>query len=184
MQICAPTIILIIYFQDIKTIFCHWGADLDTLINKPPIKSPLNDSTKYIERHNFELVMNFLSHSVMNEHNEFSNNDLLTLAKLTLTIYFDCHYGEMIDAIQELFSACIEKAFHYDDDSAVITFGQELYSQLKNDNLSNMIIDLFLPLKGDHTVMKKLYSYLTFKFYLSLLDKNSKEVFPSNFENW
>lgn len=172
-----------IYFQDIKTILCNWEADFDTLIIKPLIESPLNNS-KNIERHNFELVMNFLSHSVMNKHNGFSNSDLLTLAKFSITKYFDRYYGEMIDVIQELFSTCIEKAFHYDDDLAIKTFSQELYSQLKYDDLSNMIVDLFLPLKSDHTVMKKLYSYLTFKFYRLLLNKNSKMEFSSNFENW
>lgn len=176
-------IMVTIYFQDVKTILDNWGANLENVINKPLHQTKLTDSAS-IGRHNFELVMNFLVHSILNNQNRFSNGDLLTLAKITVAIYFDYNCGQMIDVIQELFSACIEKALGADDDdTSILAFAQELFSLYKEDDLSNIIIDLFLPIESP--VMKKLYSYLTFKLFKLLLGKtNNINAFPSSINDW
>jgi len=88
----------------------------------------------------------------------------------------------MINVIKQLFSACIETALQENDDASIITFAQEMYSQY-NTRLLKMVVDLFLPLEG--SIMKKVYTYLTFKLYKSLLEKtNNINAFPTNIKEW
>jgi len=88
----------------------------------------------------------------------------------------------MINVIKRLFSACIETALQENDDTSIIAFAQGLYSQY-NYKLLKMVVDLFLPLEGN--TMKKIYTYLTFKLFKSLLEKtNNIRSFPSNINEW
>ncbi|XP_025205348.1 uncharacterized protein LOC112601785 [Melanaphis sacchari] len=168
-------------FKDIQHILSNWGADLDSLTNSSPLKCQIKDCTK-IEKHNFELTINFVSYNILKNNKEFSDDELLTLAQYIAKISFDNHCGQMINVLKELFTACIETAFQENDDTSIITFAQELYSQYKN-TLFKMVVDLFLPLKGN--TMKTIYTYLTFKLYKSLLDKtNNLSAFPSNIKEW
>jgi len=85
----------------------------------------------------------------------------------------------MINVIKRLFSVCIETALE-DNDTIIIAFAQELYSKYNKDDILNMMVDLFLPLKGE--IMKKMYTYITFKLYKLLLgntDDTSAFAFAS-----
>jgi len=137
---------------------------------------------KNIGRHNFEFVINFICYSILKNNKNFSVEELLTIAKYTITIYFHT-CGQMINVLKRLFSTCIETALEEDNDSAIITFAQELYSEYKEYDLLNMSIDLFLTLEGQK--MKIIYTYLTYKLYNSLLGKtDNTNSFPSSFNEW
>jgi len=124
--------------------------------------------------------MNFIYYNILKNNKTFNDDELLTLAQYIVTISFDHHCGQMINVIKKMFSACIETAFQEDDDTSIIIFAQGLYSQY-NNALLKMVVDLFLPLEGN--IMKKMYTYLTFKLYKSLLEKtNNISAFPSNKE--
>lgn len=173
---------MIKYFQDILKILINWGTDVDTLTKNPLLKCAINDQGR-IKQHNFELVMSFLSQSIQKCDNKFSANDLLTLAKFTATISLDHHYGQMINIIQKLFCTCIETALQDDDDTAIIYFSHELYSKYNINQLLKMVVNLFLPLKGQ--IMKKVYTYLTYKLFKKLLGQtNNLKAFPSNIKDW
>jgi len=168
-------------FQNIQNILCKWRADLDTLTNGPLIEYQIKDY-KNIERHNFELIINFISYSILKNNKKFSVKELLTIAKHTVTIYFHL-CGQMINVLKKLFNVCIKTALEETNSLAIVEFAQELYSEHNEDNLLNMTIDLFLPLEGQ--TMKKMYSYLTYKLYKSLLGKtDNKNIFPSNIKEW
>lgn len=159
----------------------NWGADIDTLTNKPSLKCQVNNSEK-IGRPNFELVINFVICSIQ-KNNILSNNDLLTLAKYIVTVYFDHHCGQMINVIKKLFSTCIETVFYNADEIAIISFSQEFYSNYLEKDLLKMVVDLFLPFEG--CTMEKIYSYITYKLYKSLLGKtNNMSPFPSSINDW
>lgn len=154
---------------------------MDSLTNSKLLKCQIKDSEK-IERHNFELVMNFLSYNILKNNKKLSDDELLTLAQYTVKISFDHHFGQMINVIKKLFSASIETALQENDDTSIIIFAQELYSQY-DSKLLKMIVDLFLPLEGK--IMKRIYTYLTFKLYKSLLEKtNNISPFPSSIKEW
>jgi len=156
---------------------CKWQAGLDTSTSGPSLEY------QKVGRHNFELVINFISHSILNNKKKFSGAELLTIAKYIVTISFDHLYGQMINVIKRLFSVCIETALEEDNDTTIIAFAQELYSKYNKDDLLNMMVDLFLPLKGE--IMKKMYTYLTFKLYKSLLGKTDDvSAFPSSIKEW
>ncbi|XP_001942821.2 uncharacterized protein LOC100162929 [Acyrthosiphon pisum] len=138
-------------FEDVQCILSNWGADLNSLTNSTLLKCEINDC-KNFERHNFELVMKFISYNIEKNNKTFSEDELLTLAQYIAKISFDQYCGQMINVIQQLFSACIETALQEDDDASIITFAQGLYSQY-NTKLLKMVVDLFLPLKGK--IMKK-----------------------------
>jgi len=126
--------------------------------------------------------MHFISYNIKKNNKTFSEDELLTLAQYIAKLFFDQHCGQMINVIKEVFSACIETALQEDDDASIITFAQELYSQY-NTKLLKMVVDLFLPLEGN--IMKKLYAYLTFKLYKSLLERtNDLSSFPTNIKEW
>lgn len=162
-------------------MLCNWGADLHNLGSKLPKKCLVNDYGK-INRHNFELVINFISHNILINEG-LNSDDLLTLAKIAITISFDHHCGQMLSAIKNLFSICLNKVLREDDGIGIISFAQELYSTYKKSDLLRIVIDLFLPLENQ--VMKKIYSYLTFKLYKSLLGKtNNINPYPSSINDW
>lgn len=154
---------------------------MDSLTNSKLLKCQIKDSEK-IKRHNFELAMNFLTYNILKNNKKLSDDELLTLAQYIVKISFDHHFGQMINVIKKLFSACIETAIQENDDTSIIIFAQELYSQY-DSKLLKMIVDLFLPLEGN--TMKKIYTYLTFKLYKSLLEKtNNISPFPSSIKEW
>jgi len=155
---------------------------LDTLTNDPSLEYQIIDNEN-IGRHNFELVIHFIAYNVLKNNKKFSVDELLMLAKYILTMSFDHLCGQMINVIKRLFSACIKTALDEDNDPAIIEFAQELYSKHNEDNLLNMMVDLFLPFEGQ--IMKKLYTYLTFKLYKSLLGKtDDTREFPSSMKEW
>jgi len=126
--------------------------------------------------------MSFISYIVLKNNKTFSEDELLTLAQYVAKIFFDQHCGQMINVIKKLFNACIETALKKDDDTSIITFAQKLYSQY-NYTLLKMVVDLFLPLQGN--IVKKVYTYLTFKLYKSLLERtNNISAFPSSINEW
>jgi len=126
--------------------------------------------------------MNFLTYNILKNNKKLSDDELLTLAQYTVKISFDHYFGQMINVIKKLFSACIETAIQENDDTSIIIFAQELYSQY-DSKLLKMVVDLFLPLEGN--TMKKIYTYLTFKLYKSLLEKtNNISPFPSSIKEW
>ncbi|CAH1724467.1 unnamed protein product [Aphis gossypii] len=164
-------------FNDIHNILCKWQPDLDTSTSGPSLEY------QKIGRHNFELIINFISHSILKNNKKFSVAELLTIAKYIVTISFDHLCGQMINVIKRLFSVCIETALEEDNDTTIIAFAQELYSKYNEDDLLNMMVDLFLPLKGE--IMKKIYTYITFKLYKSLLGKmDDTSAFPSSIKEW
>jgi len=168
-------------FQNVQNILCKWRADLDTLTNGPSIEYQIRDYN-HIERHNFELIINFISYCVLKNNNKFSVEELLKIAKHTVTIYFHL-CGQMINVLKRLFSACITTALKETNSLAIIEFAQELYSEYNKDDLLNMTVDLFLPLEGQ--IMKKIYSYLTYKLYMSLLGKTDDQTtLPSSISEW
>lgn len=158
---------------------------MDTLINsEPKLKCPINTNNHgKILPHNFELIINYISHCVLKNDNKFSNNDLLKLAKCIFTISSDHHYGKMLIVIKKLFCVCIETALHDNDEAAIIGFSQELYIRYPSDDLLMLIVNLFLPLEGH--IMEKIYTYLTFKLFNSLLEKtNNINTYPSSVKDW
>ncbi|XP_026805075.1 uncharacterized protein LOC113548408 [Rhopalosiphum maidis] len=164
-------------FDDVQNILCKWGAVLDTPSSSPSLKC------QNIGRHNFELVINFISYNILKNNKKFSVAELLTIAKYIVTISFDNLCGQMINVIKRLFSVCIETALKEDNDTAIMTFAQELYSKYNKDDLLNMVVDLFLPLTSQ--IMKKMYTYLTYKLYKSLLGKtDDTSAFPSSVKDW
>jgi len=168
-------------FQNVQNILCKWRADLDTLPSGPPLEYQIKDY-KNIRRHNFELVINFISYCVLKNNKKYSVEELLTIAKYTVTIYFHL-CGQMINKLQSLFTACIKTALKEDNEPAIIAFAQELYSEHNEDDLLNMIVDLFLPLEGP--IMEKMYTYLTYKLFKSLLGKtDNKDTYPSSIKEW
>jgi len=127
---------------------------------------------------NFELILEFISKSIL-ENNGFSKKELLTIAKLTVVLSFDHHFRRRIFVIKKLFRICIETVFHEDNESDIIAFSEELYSLHAEEDLLNTIIDVFLPIKS--SLMKKMYSYLAFKLYKSLLGiTNNINAFPTD----
>jgi len=85
--------------------------------------------------------------------------------------------------MKQLFNACTRKALNEDDKTAIIGFAQELYSKYTKDDLQKIIVNLFLPIEG--TVMKNMYSYLTFKLYNSFLGENTElNAFPTDIHIW
>lgn len=154
---------------------------MGTLINRP-ILGQIKEEGK-IGYHNFELILEYISHSIL-KNNKFSNNDLLTLAKFTVTISFDSHCEQMIILIKNLFSVCIEKALHADDSDSIIVFAEELYSQYTDDEIMMMVVNLFLPLKGP--AMRKMYCYFTFKLFKSFIGTTNINLnaFPVDINDW
>jgi len=168
-------------FQNVQNILCKWRADLDTLTNGPLIEYQIKDYN-HIERHNFELIINFISYCVLKNNKKFSVEELLAIAKHTVTIYFHL-CGQMINVLKKLFGACIKTAFEETNSLAIMEFAQELYSEFNKHDLLNMTVDLFLPLEGQ--IMKTMYSYLTYKLYKSLLGKtDNKNTLPSSIREW
>ncbi|XP_015373738.1 PREDICTED: uncharacterized protein LOC107168745 [Diuraphis noxia] len=168
-------------FDNVQNILCKWRADLDTLTNGRSIEYQVKDYNN-IERHNFELIINFISHCVLKNNKKFSVEELLIIAKHTVTIYFHlCR--QMINVLKRLFSACIKTALEETNSLAIMKFAQELYSEYNKNDLLNMTVDLFLPLEGK--IMEKIYSYLTHKLYKSLLGKTDNEnTLPSSIREW
>ncbi|VVC34833.1 Hypothetical protein CINCED_3A013951 [Cinara cedri] len=168
--------------NDFKNILCNWGADLDTL-TKPLLKCQINDNIN-IKRYNFELILDFFSHTILRNNEGFSKNDMLILAKLTVAISQDYYCGQIINSIKQLFSACVVKALHEDSEFEIKTFAQELYLQYEKDDLLQIVVVLFLPLEGP--VLKKIYSYLTYKLFNLLLAKSDNIIksFPSSINDW
>ncbi|CAI6345314.1 unnamed protein product [Macrosiphum euphorbiae] len=168
-------------FDNVKNILCNWRADLDTVTRDPSLEYQMKDF-KNIGRHNFELVINFISFSILKNNKKFSVDELLKIAKYIVTIYFHL-CGQMINVLKRLFSACIETSLEEDNDPAIIAFVEELYSEHNEDDLLIMAVDLFLPLEGQ--IMKKMYTYLTYKLYMSLLGKtDNNNIFPSSIKEW
>lgn len=155
---------------------------MDTLINKPLLKSQIYDNGK-IGHQNFELILTYIQHSILKNNNGFNNNDLLTLAKFILILSFDHHYGKMISVIKKLFNACVEAALDADDEMAILAFAQELYAKYSLDDLLTLVVDFFLPLEG--LIMNKMYTYLAYKLFKALLEKtNNIDSFPSSIKDW
>ncbi|XP_060878120.1 uncharacterized protein LOC132950616 [Metopolophium dirhodum] len=168
-------------FDNVKNILCNWRADLDTVTSDPSLEYQMNDF-KNIGRHNFELVTTFISHSILKNNKQFSVDELLTIAKYIVTINFHL-CGQMINVLKRLFSTCIETALEEDNDPAIKAFVEELYSKHNEDDLLIMAVDLFLPFEGQ--IMKKMYTYLTYKLYMSLLGKtDNNNTFPSSIKEW
>ncbi|XP_025419913.1 uncharacterized protein LOC112690180 isoform X2 [Sipha flava] len=164
--------------DDIKNVLCNWGADFDTLANKPLLKCEINNDNK-IGQHNFELVMKFITHNVLKTNNGLTDNDLLKLANISVTISFDRYCRRMINVIKQLFCACIEKTLRENDEIAITSFADDLYSKYTKTQLLKMI-NLFLPLDNYGQTMKIIYKYITFKLLKSLLGiSDDKNVFPT-----
>lgn len=161
----------------------NWGIDFEGLTNnKPLVKRQINDD-EIIKQQNFELVFQFLSICVLNSNNDFTGDDLLTLARIAVIISFDYHCGQMINAIKTLFSVCIEKSLHEGNETAIISFAEEIISQHEEEDVLRMVVHLFLPIKG--RVIKKMYCYITFKLFKSLLHQtNNINVFPTSINDW
>lgn len=121
---------------------------------------------------NFELTINFITNSVLRKPNYFSTADMLTLAKYSITISFDYHFKQMINAIKHLFNSCIENALGEDTDS--IDFSQYLYASYTIDDLEIIIANLFLPLES--SLVNKIYSCLTYKLYSLFLGQDVDKV--------
>ncbi|CAH1731762.1 unnamed protein product [Aphis gossypii] len=163
-------------FDDVRKILYKWRPDLDT---------PTSPSLEFqkVKRHNFELVINFIRYNILKNDKKFSVAQLLEIANFIVTIYFDPLFGQMINVIKILFSACIETALEEDNDNTIIAVAQDIYSKYNKDDLLNMTVDLFLPLKGQ--IMKKMYTYLTYKLFKSLLEKtDDMSSFPSCIKEW
>lgn len=108
---------------------------------------------------------------------------MLILAKFAVTIFLDYHCGQMVNVIKTLFCSCIETALVHNDETSIISFGQELYSHHVEKNLLKIVVDLFLPMNG--LALKKLYTYLTYKLYKSFLGKAyDLNSFPSGINDW
>ncbi|CAI6371533.1 unnamed protein product [Macrosiphum euphorbiae] len=168
-------------FDIVQNILCKWSADLDTQTSDPSIEYQIKNY-KNIKRHNFELVLNCISSSILKNNKTFCVDELLTIAKYTVTIYFHLG-GQMINVLKRLFSVCIETALEKDNGSAIIVFAEELYSEHNEDNLLIMMVDLFLPLEGQ--ILEKMYTYLTYKIFKLLLGKtDNKNTFPSSIKEW
>lgn len=151
-------------------------------MNQPLQKCQVYGDGK-IGRHNFELVLRFIWTSILRNNHGFSKDDMLKLAKFTVTLSFDYHCGQMINVIKYLFCTLIETALHENDDTDVIAFAQELFSQHEEGFILKKISDLFLPLHGN--VMKTIYTYLTYKLFKTLLGKtNNTNVFPTHIKDW
>ncbi|KAL5239224.1 hypothetical protein ACI65C_006634 [Semiaphis heraclei] len=105
-------------FDIVQNILCKWPAGFDTQTCSPLSEYQMEDY-KNIERHNFELVINFISYSILKNNKNFSVDELLTIAKYTVIIYFHA-CGQMINVLKRLFSACIETALEEDNDPAII----------------------------------------------------------------
>ncbi|XP_050522515.1 uncharacterized protein LOC126895077 [Daktulosphaira vitifoliae] len=167
--------------KDIEDLFLNWGADLSTLTSKPFLKSTISNHENF-RRHNFELVMTLIALNITKKNHSLSNEDLLNLAKYTVTISFDHFCGQMINIIKTIFTVCIETAFNVDDETGITAYAQDLYSLHKKSDLLKILVDLFLPLEG-HS-MKKIYTYITFKLYKHFLEKTNINSFPSSFKDW
>lgn len=155
--------------------------DLDCQISDPSLEYQIKDY-KNIERHNFELVIDFISNSILKNNKQFSVDELLTIANYTITICIHL-CGQMINVVQRLFSTCIETALEEDNSPAIVAFVEQLYSKHDEDDLLNITVELFLPLNGQ--TMKKMYTCLTYKLYKSLLGKTeNKDSFPSSINEW
>lgn len=89
---------------------------------------------------------------------KFSVAQLLEIANFRFTISFDCLFGQMINVIRILFNACFETALEVDNDNAIIAVAQDIHLKYNKDDLLNMRVDLFLPLKG-HTMKKNKYLF-------------------------
>jgi hypothetical protein len=85
----------------------------------------------------------------------------------------------MINVIKQLFCACIEKTLRENDEIAITSFADDLYSKYTKTQLLKMI-NLFLPLDNYGQTMKIIYKYITFKLLKSLLGiSDDKNVFPT-----
>lgn len=169
--------------QDVKNILCNWSTDFVSLVKNESLPKSSSSDYKIVGRHNFDLVLKFLTYSVQKMKNGFRDNDLLTLANFVVNMYFDPHCGQMINVIKKLFSTCIETVMHKKKPRAITLFAQEFYSNHSTENLSKMVVDLFLPIEGD--IMKKIYSYLTYALFKSYLEiTNKRKAFPSNINDW
>jgi len=154
-----------------------WRPDLDTATSGPSL------GYQKVERHNFQLVINFIWYNILKNDKKFSVAQLLEIANFMFTISFDCLFGQMINVIRRLFNACIETAIEEDNDNAIIAVAQDIYLKYNEDDLLNMTVDFFLPLKGQ--TMKKMYTYLTYKLFKSLLKKtDDTSTFPSCIKEW
>lgn len=123
--------------------------------------------------------MSFITESIL-KNNKFSNDDLLTLAQFAIALYikFDCRH--MNNVLQQLFSTCIEKALHEHNESDITKYAQELYSKYEA-HLVNLIRDLFFS--PETQIMRKIYTYLTFKLYRSFCGKVDDVIkYPSKNE--
>lgn len=136
---------------------------------------------KQIKKDNIELLMNFISYYVLKIDNRFSSNDLLILAKLSVAFFFEYNCRKMVHMIQQLFSDCIEKAFHESTKFDFISFYYELNSIYTDVELGKVIANVFLPIRND--TMKKLYKFFSFKLYQSLLGIAIEKVFP-DLDDW
>jgi len=154
-----------------------WRPDLDTPTSGPSLKY------QKVKRHNFELVIHFIRYNILKNDKKFSVAQLLEIANFSVTISFDPLLGQMINVIRILFSACIETALEEDNDNTIIAVAEDIYLKYNKDDLLNMTVDLFLPLKGQ--IMKKMYTYLTYKLFKSLLEKtDDTSTFPSCIKEW
>ncbi|XP_022176748.1 uncharacterized protein LOC111038114 [Myzus persicae] len=168
-------------FDDVQNILCKWPANFDTLTNSPSSVYQMKDY-KNIALHNFKFVMDFISFCILKTYNDYSFDELLKIAKYTVTIYFHLS-GRMFNALQTLFSTCIETAIEEDDDLTIMAFAEELYSEHNEDELIIMMVDLFLPFDGE--ICKKMYTYLTYKLFKLLLGKTDiTNTFPSSINDW
>jgi len=154
-----------------------WQPNLDILT------SGLSLEYQKVGRHNFELVINFISYNILKNDKKFSVAQLLEIANFIIAISFDHPFGQMINVIKMLFSACIETVLEEDNDNTIVAVAQDLFLKYNEDDLLNMTADLFLPLKGQ--IMKKMYTYLTYKLFKSLLQKtDDTSTFPSCIKKW
>lgn len=138
-----------------------------------------------VDLHNFKLVLRFIDYCVLKKSCELNDNDLLTLAKFMVNMYFDPYCRLGINAIKKLFSICIETALNKAKDTANIKlFAQELYLNRPVESLLDMVTDLFLPLEG--RVTETIYSYLSYTLFKSLLEKSNNNMmeFSTDINDW
>lgn len=163
----------------------NWSVDLDTLTNNKKLLKFETTHEKQIKQHNFELVINLISYYVRNACDGFSISDLLTLAKLCAALFLDHQCRKMIHVIQQIFSDCIEKAFNENDETAIISFFNDLFTIYWDKDLfylPKIIVDLYFPIQSSS--MKKLYAYSTYKLFKTFLNITDNTVLFPSYTDW
>lgn len=139
-----------------------------------------------IKCHNYELVLRYLCYCVLKKPNEYNGTDLLTLAKYCVNLYLYPGCRPVTNIVKKVFSNCVKTAeYKAELTSFIERFVQELFSFCSIEDLLKIVVDLFLPI--DSPVMEKMYSYLAYALFQSLIGKkndNGNLEFPTDINVW